>query len=133
MGLGYQAVNVKAPEFRVNANSGVANTVSSVILYTFAAAGRNDPIPEVFWGKYVRITAVGGDLHYLFTDKQGHAGVSAVIAATNAGAQDELLGGIVLSGTSHQCRIPTPPQGGAVYFSRGGSASGSARIELASD
>jgi len=133
MGLGYQAVNVKAPEFRVKGGDGQPNTVSSVILYTFAVGGSCDPIPEAFWGKYVRITAVGGDLHFLFTDKSTHAGVDATIAASNAGAQSELLGDIVVASTSHQCRIPTPPQGGLLYFSRGGSATGSARIALSSD
>jgi len=133
MGLGYQAVNVKAPEFRVTGGDGQPNTVSSVILFTFANAGRNDVIPEKYWGKYVRITAVGGDLHYLFTDKAAHAGVDYTQAASNGGTENELLGGIVLQNTSHQCRVPTPPQGGKVYFSRGGTASGSARIELASD
>ncbi len=132
MGLGYQAVNVKAPEFRVKGGDGQPNTVSSVILYAMDTTEQVQEVPELFWGKYVSMTAIGGDCHYVFTDKSTHA-VDRTIAATNAGAQAEGLGGIILSGTERQRRIPTPPQGGKIYFSREGTAAGSVRIELSSD
>lgn len=132
MGLAYQAVNIKAPEFRVTGGNGQPNTVSDVILFTFDTTEKVNAIPEKYWGKYVSMTAVGGDCHYVFTDKSTHV-VDRTIAATDAGAENESLGGIVLSGTERHRRIPTPPQGGNVYFSREGTAAGSMRIELASD
>jgi hypothetical protein len=132
MGLGYQAVNVKGPEFRVTGGNGQPNTVSDVILYAFDTAEKVNEIPERFWGKYVSMTFVGGDCHYVFTDKATHV-VDRTLAATDAGTQNESLGGIGLASTERQRRIPTPPQGGKMYFSREGTAAGSVRIELSSD
>jgi hypothetical protein len=132
MGLGYQAVNVKAPEFRVTGGDGQPNTVSSVKLFTFDVTHKVHELPERFWGKYVSMTAVGGDCQYVFTDKATHE-VDSSITATDAGTENEKLGGIIFSGTERQRRVPNPPQGGKVYFSREGTAAGSVRIELSSD
>lgn len=132
MGLGYQAVNVKGPEFRVTGGNGQPNTFSDVIFYTFSTAEKVHEIPERFWGKYVSLTCLGGDCDYVFTDKATHV-VDRTIAATDAGTQSESLGGTILQNTERQRRIPTPPQGGKMYFSREGTAAGSVRIELSSD
>lgn len=132
MGLGYQAVNVKAPEFRVKGGDGQPNTVSDNILFTFDVTHKVNEIPERFWGKYVSMTCLGGACQYVFTDKATHE-LDSSIAATDAGAQNEKLGGIILENTERQRRIPNPPAGGKVYFSREGSAAGSVRIELSSD
>lgn len=132
MGLGYQAVNVKAPEFRVTGGNGQPNTVSDVLRFTFDVTHKVNEVPERFWGKYVSLTCLGGSCHYLFSDLSTLEVDASLVAADDGGANQK-RGGIILENTERQRRIPTPPAGGKVYFAREGSALGSIYVELSSD
>lgn len=132
MGVGYQAVLVKAPEFRTTESDGTALTNSNVALYTAATTDKCNAIPAEFHGKFVRVRPIGGNLWFVFTDKSTHV-VDRAIAATDAGARAEGMGGYLPNGEVAHVRVPTPPLGGNVYFSREADASISVSIELASD
>lgn len=138
MSVLYQAVNVKAPNYRsvTGSDSSAIATASSGILYTMGAATAVNELPEKFHGKFVRFEAIGADCTFLFSDVATQV-VDNTIAATAAGTQSTNLGGRCLSGTAREFRVPSAPVGGAnpgkLYFARQGSGTGSVLIELAED
>lgn len=140
LGVLYQAVNVKAPEYRTTpagSDSAAVSTFSSQILYTMAAGSKVNELPERFYGKMIRLTAKGAICSFLFSDNAAQA-VNNAVAATDAGATSTDLGGECLQDVSREMRVPTPPVGtpsapGKIYFARQGSGTGSVLIELASD
>jgi hypothetical protein len=138
MSVLYQAVNVKAPNYRsvTGSDSGATVAFSSQILYTMAAATKVNELPERFHGKFIRFTAIGADCSFVFSDVSTLV-VDNTIAATDAGATSTNLGGQCLSGISREFRVPTAPVGGPtplkLYFARQGSGTGSVLIELAED
>lgn len=133
MAVQYQAVLVKAPEFRQTNFDGTANTASNVIYYTCVATAKCNEIPSEFWGKYVRLSVIGANMWFVFTDKSTHV-IDRTIAATDAGTRAEGQGGYVASGgVVPHVRIPEAPKDGKMYFSRQGDAAGTVYMELASD
>lgn len=138
MSVLYQAVNVKAPNYRsvTGSDSSAIATASSGILYTMAAASKVNELPERFHGKFVRFEAIGADCTFLFSDVSTQI-VDNTIAATDAGATSTNLGGRCLTGQTREFRVPSAPVGGStpgkLFFARQGSGSGSVFIELAED
>ena len=132
MGLQYQAAFIKAPNFRTTAFDGSANTVSNVMYFTCVATAKCNEVPEIFHGKYVRLTPLGANMWFAFTDKATHT-IDRTIAATDAGAQAEGLGDYVANGEHEHVFCPTPPPGGKVYFSRQGDAAGTVYMREAAD
>ena len=131
MGLGYQAVNVKAPELRAKDAQGQVSVNSSPIFYTMDVTHKATEVPEDLWGRYVTGYVVGGDCYYFFADSA--AEVDRTVAATDNGARSLKLGGIAGAAQRFQERIPSPPQGGKLYFCREGSATGSVLFWPSSD
>jgi hypothetical protein len=86
-------------------------------------------VPAEFCGRWVDLIAVGGDVHFAFSESSS-AEVDRAVAATAAGASSK-VGGIVLSGTRYPVQIPnrrgTPDNStgdGKIYFVRESSAVG---------
>lgn len=131
MGLGYQAVNVKAPQLRAKAPDGQVSVASDAVFYTMDTTHKATPLPERFWGKYVSFWVVGGDCSYFFADSA--AEVDRAVPASDNGTESLKLGGIAPEKVRYQERIPTPPQGGVMYFCREGSAVGTVLIWVSSD
>jgi hypothetical protein len=138
MGVQYQAALVKPPVFRSLKADGSPETVSTVAYYTCVTTAKCNEVPVDFHGKYVRLTAIGANMNWVFTDKSSHT-VDRTIAATDAGARAEGLGGFLASSAVTHVRVPSPLLDpatgliGKVYFSRQGDAAGSVYMELASD
>lgn len=138
MSVLFQAVNVKAPEYRsvTGSDSGAVVAFSSQILYTMTAASKVNEIPERFHGKFVRFTAKGAGCAFLFSDLATQV-VDNTIAATDAGTTSTNLGGECLQDVSREFRIPSAPVGGLtpgkLFFARQGTGTGTVLIELASD
>lgn len=71
-------------------------------------------LPAEWCGHFVRITPVGGNLHFLFTSDSA-ATVDGTVAATAAGATGATVGDYVANGYDVYCMVPdTYP----VYFAR---------------
>jgi hypothetical protein len=140
-GLGYQAVNVKAPQKRSFNSDASPNTLTTVRLFTVTAVSQSHAMPEGWPGKFVRITAETADLTYYFADTSGQLVDNTVTGSADGSSSDGTkLGGTILAGQSRDVRLPhtlqlTGPAAGdgKIYFVRQGSASGNARIELSSD
>lgn len=138
MSVLYQAVNVKAPNYRsvTGSDSGTTVAFSSQILYTMTAVSKVNELPERFYGKFVRFTAKSANCSFLFSDNASQI-VNNGLAATDAGTTSTDLGGECLQDVSREFRVPTAPVGGAtpgkLYFARQGSGTGTVLIELAED
>lgn len=93
---------------------GVSSTANEFNTLKFTAGGGSkvNELTQYHWsGKYVTITAVGGDANYAFTRKSD-AAINNAVAATDAGTLVQ-VGGILKDGVSQDVRLP--------YFSRDGS------------
>jgi hypothetical protein len=133
MGVQYQAANVKFPEWRSKLWDGTTNTgPTPVILYTADTTHKVHELPEEFRGKFIRIYADGGDLHFVFSDSATHE-VDRTLAASDAGTRDPKLGGFCANGDFREGRVMSAPKDGAVYFAREGSALMTVLIEVVSD
>lgn len=132
MGLLYQAVNVRAPQYRTKDSDGSSPMgYTSQILFTVTAVALTHEMPERFWGKYVRIRATV-ETDFVFSDNPTQ-GIDTAVVATDAGTVSQNLGGKLDANQARECRIPSAPPDGKIYFARRAGGAGNVLIELASD
>jgi hypothetical protein len=108
---------------------GVATT--TVLRYTLETASRADPIPPGWYGQFVRIRPLGGDLFFLFS--KNPAAVAANAAAANDGGPSVSRAELVPAGERFDVQIPYANEGETIYFVRlGGTAATSVYFSKAS-
>lgn len=118
----------KAEDILAPFGDGVANT--TVLRYTLAAASRADPIPPGWYGQFVRLRPIGGDLFYFFS--KNPAAVATNAAAADDGAPSVSRGELLPANEKADVQIPYANEGEAIYFVRIGSAAGSVYFSKAS-
>jgi hypothetical protein len=98
--------------------------------FTADTTHKANAVPAAWAGRYVKITSVGGILHYGFSETSS-AEIDRAVAATDAGASAK-VGGYIADGGSDSRRIPRRSTLGAtVYFCRESSAASTVYVELA--
>jgi len=109
-GAGYQADNVTPP---------MASTteVSTVRLFAASTGHYSNVVPASFLGKYVKLTALNGNVHYHFST-DGAVAVDRTVASSSAGASSTALGDYLAQGQSDHVRLPKPGRDTSVYFNR---------------
>lgn len=100
-----------------------------VLKFTAGTTHGANLIPLAWHGKWVKITVVGGVLHYGFSNSSS-AEIDSSVSATAAGASAK-VGGYLADGGSVHVRIPGTSE--RLYFCREASASCDVYMELASD
>jgi hypothetical protein len=119
----------KAEDILAPFGDGVANT--TVLRYTLEVASRADPIPAGWYGQFVRLRPLGGDLYFLFSKNPAQAVTNA--AAANDGGPSATRGELVPSGERLEVQIPYANEGETIYFVRlGGTAATSVYFSKAS-
>jgi hypothetical protein len=119
----------KAEDVLAPFGDGVVNT--TVLRYTLETASRADPIPPGWYGQFVRLRPVGGDLYFLFS--KNSAAVATNAAAANDGGPSVSRAELVPSGERLEVQIPYANEGETIYFVRlGGTAATSVYFSKAS-
>lgn len=93
-----------------------ATNAASTAKFTATTDSAVSIIPQEWIGAYVRITPVGGNLHFLFTD-DSTATVDRTVTATAAGDTGATVGGYLADGDSWYVIVPDIA-GKPVYFAR---------------
>lgn len=95
-------------------------------LFTAGTTHASHVVPPKWRGKYVAVTAYGGDVTYLFWSEATEVDNSE--AASDAGNTGAKVGRMLKDGQTHRVIVPTYP--GGVYFCREASASCTVEITL---
>lgn len=104
--------------------------VSTVRVFTAVVTHKCNAIPDAWRGKYVRLIAIGGNVHWFFTTESA-AEVDRAAAATDAGTSGVTVGSRLASGQERHVWVPTT--GATVYFAREADTTCTVGMELASD
>lgn len=97
-------------------NDATNNDVSTVKFAATTDSAAN-AIPRKWHGKHVKLTAVGGNLHFFFSLDSG-AECDRTVSATAAGATGATVGDYLANGSSDHVFVPNAPPGTDVYFVR---------------
>ena len=103
---------------------------STVRIFTAKATHLCDAVPDDWKGKYVRLIAIGGNVHWFFTSESA-AEVNSAAAATDAGTAGATVGSKLVNNQERHTWVPSG--GGTVYFAREADSTCSVGMELASD
>lgn len=104
---------------------------STVLRYTLETASRADPIPPGWYGQFVRIRPLGGDLFFLFS--KNSLAIATNGAAANDGGPSVSRAELVPAGERLEVQIPYANEGETLYFVRiGGTAATSVYFSKAS-
>jgi hypothetical protein len=123
MGLEAEAANLRAPFDSGSNEFGVKKFTATT---THAAHA----VPKQWCGRYVRVTVVGGDLHFGFSTSSS-AEIDTSVSATAAGASAK-VGDFLADGEVDQVVIPSKNPDETMYFVREASASCTVYMRLAS-
>lgn len=119
----------KAEDVLAASGDGTNNT--TVLRYTLELASASNAIPQGWYGQFVRMRPVGGDMYYFFSK------VSGATAANPAAAADGGAGATraeyVPSGERYEVQVPYADGGDTIFFVRlGGTAATSVYMTKAS-
>ena len=103
---------------------------STVVIFTAATTHKCNAIPDNFKGKFVRMIAIGGNVHWFFTSESA-AEVDRAAAASDAGTTGVTVGSKLTNGQERHTWVPST--GATVYFAREADTTCSVGMELASD
>jgi hypothetical protein len=118
----------KAEDVKLPFGDGTNNT--DVAKYTLTAGSLVGAVPVAWYGHFVRIRPVGGNMWFYITSSA--SAVVANLASDNTGALGPTRGEYVANGELFHGQIPYAPPGTTLYIARIGDAVGDVYVTKAS-